>query len=97
MDGDTLTRELAELAVRDVASEYQRLVRQSDWPDLVRIDQSNGDEKDRTDDRLRMLYDLVLLEYNNDWWRSHPLARTLAEYAKAATAAKLSKSIDKLD
>jgi hypothetical protein len=84
MDGDTLTRELAELAVRDVASEYQRLVRQSDWPDLVRIDQSNGDEKDRTDDRLRMLYDLVLLEYNSYWWRSHPLVRTLAAYKKAA-------------
>ena len=88
MDGDTLTREVAALAVRDVASEYQRLVRQSDWPDLVRIDLSQGDEKDRTDDRLRLLYDLVLLEYNSYWWRSHPLVRTLAAYQKAAKAAQ---------
>lgn len=80
----TITRAVAELAVRDVAAEYQRLVRQSDWVDLVRIDRSEGDEKDRTDDRLRLLYDLVLLEYNNYWWRSHPLVRTLPAYQKAA-------------
>ncbi len=83
INGDTITREVATLAVRDVAAEYQRLVRQSDWPDLVRIDQSHGEEKDRTDDRLRLLYDLVLLEYNNYWWRSHPLVRTLVAYRKA--------------
>lgn len=86
ISGDTITGDVAALAVRDVASEYQRLVRQSDWPDLVRIDQSKGDEKDRTDDRLRLLYDLVLLEYNNYWWRSHPLVRTLPAYQKAANA-----------
>lgn len=84
--GNTITLDVAQLAVRDVASEYQRLVRQSDWADLVRIDRSKGDEKDRTDDRLRLLYDLVLLEYNNYWWRSHPLVRTLPAYQKALVA-----------
>ncbi|HSI51541.1 MAG TPA: hypothetical protein VLA61_25005 [Ideonella sp.] len=84
---DLITREVAEQAVRDVASEYQRLVRQSDWAELVRIDLSRGEEKDRTDDRLRMLYDLVLLEYNNYWWRSHPLVRLLPPYAKARQSA----------
>lgn len=81
---DRITRPVAELAARDVAAEYQRLVRQSDWPDLVCIDRSAGEEKDRSDDRLRMLYDLVLLEYNNYWWRSHPLVRLLPPYARAA-------------
>ena len=85
---DTITRAVAEQAARDVAADYQRLVRQSDWADLALIDQSHGVEKDRTDDRLRLLYDLVLLEYNNYWWRSHPLVRLLPPYAKSrATAA----------
>ena len=83
ISANTITLEVAQMAVRDVAAEYQRLVRQSDWADLLRIDQSLGQEKDRTDDRLRLLYDLVLLEYNNYWWRSHPLVRTLPAYAKA--------------
>jgi energy-coupling factor transporter ATP-binding protein EcfA2 len=85
--GNTLSLEIAKLAVRDVASEYQRLIRKSDWADLVHIDRSLGSEKDRTDDRLRLLYDLVLLEYNNYWWRSHPLVRTLAEYAQKKSEA----------
>lgn len=87
ISGDRIDLQVAELAVRDVASEYQRLVRQSDWIDLVRIDQSLGEEKDRTDDRLRLLYDLVLLEYNNYWWRSHPLVRVLPSYGKAMALA----------
>lgn len=85
--GERITRGVAEQAARDVASEYQRLVKQSDWPDLVRVDLSKGEEKDRTDERLRLLYDLVLLEYNNYWWRSHPLVRLLAPYAKARVSA----------
>ncbi len=85
--GDLITHAVAEAAVRDVATEYQRLVRQSDWADLVRIGRSQGDERDRTDERLRLLYDLVLLEFNSYWWRSHPLVRTLASYQKALAAA----------
>lgn len=88
LDEETcITRTIAERAVRSVAADYQRLVRQSDWADLVRVDRSQGEEKDRTDDRLRLLYDLVLLEYNSFWWRSHPLVRTLPPYARAHHAA----------
>ena len=85
--GERITRDVAEQAARDMASEYQRLVRQNDWPDLVRIELSMGEEKDRTDDRLRLLHDLVLLESNNFWWRSHPLVRLLKPYGKARAAA----------
>lgn len=85
-DSTLLTRAVADLAIRSVAKEYQRLVRQSDWADLVKIDHSHGEETDRTDDRLRLLYDLVLLEYNSYWWRSHPLVRTLPGYQRALQA-----------
>lgn len=88
LSGEQITLDEARRAVRDVASDYQRLVRQSDWADLVAIDESLGEERDRTDQRLRLLYDLVLLEYNDYWWRSHPLVRTLAPYAKAKAAAR---------
>lgn len=87
LDDELITRAVAEKAVQEVAAEYRRLVQQSDWPDLVAIDRSHGEEKDRTESRLRLLYDLVLLEYNNYWWRSHPLVRELPPYAKARTAA----------
>ena len=86
LDGESITGEIAELAVRDVAAEYQRLVRREDWADLALIDRSYGEEKDRSENRLRLLYDLVLLEYNNYWWRSHPLVRTLPAYKKALNA-----------
>lgn len=81
-----ITRPLAEQAARDLASDYRRLIRQDDWADLVKIDRSFGEEKDRTEARLRLLYDLVLLEYNSYWWRSHPLVRLLPPYAKARAA-----------
>lgn len=83
-----ITRHLAKQAARDLASDYRRLIMQDDWADLVRIDRSCGEEKDRTDSRLRLLYDLVLLEYNNYWWRSHPLVRLLSPYAKARATAE---------
>ncbi len=88
LDAAPITRNVAQLAASNMASEYQRLVRKDDWHELVKIDLSRGDEKDRTDDRLRLLYDLVLLEFNNYWWRSHPLVRTLPAYKKALATAQ---------
>ncbi|MCK6400626.1 MAG: hypothetical protein L6Q74_01725 [Sphaerotilus natans subsp. sulfidivorans] len=87
LDDEQITRAVAEQAVQEVAAEYRRLVQQSDWSDLVAIDRSHGEEKDRTESRLRLLYDLVLLEYNNYWWRSHPLVRELPPYVKALSSA----------
>lgn len=82
-EASPITRATAQKAVKNVASEYQRPVQQPDWAELVAIDASNGDDTSRTEARMRMLYDLVLLEYNSYWWRSHPLVRTLSGYIKA--------------
>lgn len=78
-----ITREVAERAVKDVASEYQRAILDGDWQELVLVDASQGEDVARNEVRMRMLYDLVLLEYNSYWWRSHPLVRTLRGYAAA--------------
>lgn len=88
LDAAPITQSVAEQAVRNLAAQYQRLVDNEDWADLVKIDRSLGTEKGRTKNRLRMLYDLVLLEFNSYWWRSHPLVRTLPAYTNAATAAE---------
>jgi energy-coupling factor transporter ATP-binding protein EcfA2 len=81
-----ITREVAERAVKDVASEYQRSILAGDWQELAAIDASAGEDIARNEVRMRMLYDLVLLEYNSYWWRSHPLVRTLRGYAPALAA-----------
>ena len=83
IDVAPITFAAAQRAVRDIAAEYQRSVQSDDWAEIVRIDTSLGEETNRTEARLRMLYDLVLLEYNNYWWRSHPLVREIAGYARA--------------
>jgi energy-coupling factor transporter ATP-binding protein EcfA2 len=86
LDGDIITRKEAERAVRDVATEYQRALYAGDCAELVKIDTAQGEDIERSDARLRMLYDLVLLEYNSYWWRSHPLVRTLKPYTSALAA-----------
>lgn len=86
IDEAPITRAIAERAVRKMAVDYQRLVRDS-WAELVQIDVSQGEEIASTDERMRLLLCLVLLEYNNYWWRSHPLVRTLPAYKKALAAA----------
>ena len=88
IDAAPITRAVAETAVRDMAAEYQRSVLQQDWADIVKVDLAQGEDTDRTDSRLRMLYDLILLEYNNYWWRSHPLVREIAGYRKAKDVAQ---------
>lgn len=81
-----ITRAVAERAVKDVASEYQRAILDGDWKELVSVDASQGEDTARNEVRMRMLYDLVLLEYNSYWWRSHPLVRTLRGYVAAQVA-----------
>jgi energy-coupling factor transporter ATP-binding protein EcfA2 len=83
LKSEQITKPIAEQAVKDIATTYLRQVLADDWQEIVKIDLSLGDEIDRTETRLRLLYDLVLLEYNNFWWRSHPLIRTLPAYTKA--------------
>jgi energy-coupling factor transporter ATP-binding protein EcfA2 len=87
INGERITLDIAKRSVQDIAAEYERDVQSTDWADLVLIDQSKGEEKGRTDNRLRLLYSLVLLEYNNYWWRSHPLVRQSAAYRKALASA----------
>ncbi len=81
--GRLITREMADEAIRQLATEYRRLIQQDDYQVLVEIDRAADDFAPISDNTRRMLYDLILLEYNAYWWQSHPVVRTLPGYQRA--------------
>jgi energy-coupling factor transporter ATP-binding protein EcfA2 len=86
LDASPITLAIAQRAVKKIGTDYERLVGREEWADLAAIDASNGADKARTDVRLSMLYQLVLLEYNNYWWASHPTLRETSAYRAARQA-----------
>ncbi len=82
-DGERFDAVAIDKAIKQLATDYRRLLDAEDYPRLVTID-THPDE-DHNDERSRkLLYDLALLEYNSYWWQSHPTIRTLPGYLKAA-------------
>ncbi|MEM6454597.1 MAG: ATP-binding protein [Acidobacteriota bacterium] len=71
----------AKGAVAEVAAGYRRLLEADDYPLLAAIDAQPDDEHNMK--RVRELLDqLVILEYNAYWWRTHPAVQTLPAYRK---------------
>lgn len=85
IDTGPITHAVATTAARRLSHDYKRLVQPDDFALLVEIDQSGTDHTPATDQTRRLLYDLVLLEYNSYWWQSHPAVRELDAYAQAAS------------
>ena len=81
--GRVITKAMDEAAIRQLATEYRRLIEQDDYQLLVEIDRAPVDYAPISDKTRRMLYDLVLLEYSSFWWQSHPVVRTLPGYQQA--------------
>ena len=82
-EGGRFVASSARLGIRDLASEYRRILQPDDYPALAKVD--TGQEVDH--DRLNpLLYNLALLEYNNFFRRSHPVVRTTEGYRRAAAA-----------
>ncbi len=75
---------VARTAVRRLSTDYRRLVEPRDYELLARIDASDESETPIDERSRRLLYDLVLLEYNDFWWQSHPAVRALPGYTAAA-------------
>jgi hypothetical protein len=66
-----------------VANEYRRFINTEDYSRLVQIDMHPDAPDDFTDEQSSlMLYNLILLEYNDYFWKSHPLITTLPGYQK---------------
>ena len=75
----------ARQAVRELATDYRRILTADDYQLLARID--TAPQTPPGSDRVRdLLYNLALLEYNDFYWRSHPVIRTLPAYEAARKA-----------
>jgi hypothetical protein len=83
-EDEVIDRSSAESAVKQVANEYSRFINSKDYSRLVIIDENPDMPYDFTDEETsKMLYNLILLEYNDYFWKSHPLIETLPGYKKA--------------
>lgn len=81
---ERIDRIAAEKAVKQVANEYRRFINSADYARLVQIDLHPDAPDDFTDEQsAAMLYNLILLEYDNYFWKSHPVITTLPGYQKA--------------
>jgi energy-coupling factor transporter ATP-binding protein EcfA2 len=84
---ERIDRAAAEKAVKQVANEYRRFINTNDYVRLVQIDLHPDAPDDFTDQQSsEMLYNLILLEYNDYFWKSHPVITTLPGYQKALQA-----------
>lgn len=83
-DDDLINKVSSEKAVKQIANEYRRFISSDEYSILVNIDQNPEDPDDYTGGKTsEMLYNLVLLEYNDYFWKSHPVIETLTGYKKA--------------
>lgn len=82
-DDQVITQAIAEKALKRLAGDYQNVIEPDDYALLVDIDSAAPSYKPVTERTRRLLYDLVLLEYNDSWWQTHPAIRTLPAYQQA--------------
>ena len=72
-------------AARDQANVFRRFLDTEDYQILATID-SNPKKLPHSDRTRHLLYNLALLEYNDFFWRSHPVIRTTDAYRIARAA-----------
>ena len=72
----------AHQAVREMAADFRRILNPDDYRLLATIDA--GHPPPAGSERVRhLLYNLALLEYDDFYWRSHPVIRRTQEYLAA--------------
>ena len=76
-------RRSAEKAVKALATDYRRILDAEDYRILREIDRSPAREGRGSERARYLLFNLVLLEYNEYWWQSHPVVRTLSGYMES--------------
>ena len=79
---DRFDDDAARRAVRETASMFRRILEPDDYRLLAEID-SSAEQRPSTERTRHLLYNLALLEYNDYFWRSHPVVRTTAAYRNA--------------
>ncbi len=67
-----------------MAAEFRRMLNPGDYRILAEIDADHPPPA--ASERNRLLFNLALLEYNDHFWRSHPVIRSTQEYMAARDA-----------
>ena len=78
-----LDRPAAERAVASMASDFRRMLHGDDYALIRRIDAGDEAQADRPE-LTKLFKILALLEYNEHWWRSHPIVQSLPGYQSDA-------------
>ena len=84
-ENDRFDHAAARRAVGETASMFRRFLEPEDYRLLATIDSIDWsvDQPASTERTRRLLYNLALLEYNDHYWRSHPVVRTTVAYRNA--------------
>ena len=79
-----------ERAVREAATDFRRFLGREDYELLAKIDFAQSEQALPNDSKRTrdLLYNLALLEYNNFYWRSHPVIQKIDAYEAARRALK---------
>lgn len=88
--GDKFTEESIMKGIDNLRSEYKRILAFKDpihYKILVDIDNDIYDGKDSEKVDF-LLFNLLLFEYNDFFWKSHPVVRLLEGYINALNALK---------
>ena len=81
-ENDRFDNPSARQAVREAATDFRRFLLPEDYELLASMDSTPA--APTPSERTRnLLYHLALLEYNNFYWRSHPVIRTTDAYRAA--------------
>lgn len=80
---DRFDAEAVTEAIRSLAGEYRRILDADDYRLLAEIDRGGARCTPNGEASSRLLGNLALLEYDGDWWQSHPVIRTLPAYRSA--------------
>lgn len=82
METDQLDKQAVDLAVKNLAVDYKRILDTDDYPLLAKIAQTH--QAELNSERVRhFLYNTIVLEYNNFWREPHPVLRHLPAYQEA--------------
>ena len=79
---DIFDAECIDKAIHKLANTFRYFLTAEDYKLLHEIDHSPLEEHVQSLRTRKLLYELALLQYNDWWWKSHPVVRTLPGYKK---------------
>lgn len=72
--------EAVDKGIARMANIFRRFLTSEDYKKIYSIDHSK--EQEQSEHIRKLLHNLAILQYNDFWWKSHPVVRTLPSYKK---------------